>query len=362
VSNPIDLAGHLAGQLGGDARRLSTAPRSFVTRRVPGDLLRCLCAGDLKPKPGDVVLARLERLGHHTRLHLPDGRRRQLFVGDAVVLAYANRYASSQYEAVVPEDLGPCHLAAGGGIAARVTERNHRIRRGATAIQPLGLVTTRAGEPPLNLASFARPRPPRPQPGALPVLAVVGSAMDSGKTTAAAHLARGLSQLGRRVGYAKVTGTVAAGDPWLVADAGAEIVLDMADAGYASTYGVPSEALDEILLSLLGCLQQEGGLDAAILEVADGLLQPETAALLASERFDSLVNGILFAARDSMSALLGVDRLRRDDHRLLGLTGTIEASPLERREAATAGLPFFRRRDLADPQTAAKLLATALAA
>jgi len=356
MSRPFDLA----ATLGRDARRLTTSPQSFVTRRVPRDQLGCLCAGDLRPQAGDVVLARVERLGHHKRLHLPDGRRRQLFVGDTVLLAYANRYASSQYEALVPEDLGPCHLAAGGGVAARVTERNQRVRR-ATVIHPLGLVAARPGEPPLNVASFARPRPPSPRPGSFPVLAVLGSAMDSGKTTAAAHLARGLSQLGKRVGYAKVTGTVAAGDPWLVADAGAEIVLDTADAGYASTYGVPHQALDEILLCLVGHLQL-AGVDVALIEVADGLLQAETAALLGSDHFDSLVGGVLFAARDSMSAALGAERLRRYGQRLLGLTGAIEVSPLDLRESREIGLPFFGCSELADSQTAAKLVEAARAA
>lgn len=341
--------------LGAHAGRLAGAPQAFVTRRVPRELMRCLLAGDLRPRSGDVVLAEVTRLGHHRRLQLPEGRLRNLFVGDAVIVAYGDRYASTQFEARVPRDLSPCQLVAGGGIAARVTERHQRIRRGATEIRPLGLVTAGPDEPPLNLAGFARPRATVPAPGALPVLAILGSAMDSGKTTSAAHLIRGLRKLGRQPGYAKVTGTGACGDPMLAADAGARVVRDFTDTGHASTYGISPAALDEVLLSLLAQLH-EAGADVAVLEVADGLLQPETRAILGSRRFRAFTRGILFAARDAMSAVSGAEMLRLGGLPLLGLVGTIESAPLEIREADAAAVPMWRRRDLDDPRVAGKLL------
>ena len=354
----MSSSSELPERLGQHASRLSRAPQAFATRRVPREVMRCLCAGDLRPRAGDLVLAEVTKLGHHRRLHLPDGRPRNLFPGDAVIVAYADRYASSQFEARVPDDLSPCHLAAGGGIAARVTERHQRIRRGVTAIRPLGLVTAGPDEPPLNVASFARPRPATPRAGELPVIAVLGSAMDSGKTTAAAHLIHGLARLGKRTGYGKVTGTGAAGDPMLVTDAGAHVVRDFTDVGHASTYGLSAGAIDEVFLSLVGQLRDEGA-EVVVLEIADGLLQPETRAILASSDFRSLVTGVLLAVRDSMGAVSGVQILRRTGLPLLGLAGTIETAPLEVREAGTTGLPIWRRSDLDDGQVAAKLLQTA---
>jgi dethiobiotin synthetase len=335
--------------------RLQDAPRAFTTRRVPREELRCLAGGDLRPRSGDLVLAEVTALGHHRRLHLPDGRLRTLFRGDSVVVAYGHRYASSQFEARVPADLGPCHLAAGGGIAARVVERHQRIRRGTTGLRPLGLVTAGPDEPPLNVAAFARPRPRLPAPGETPVVALLGSAMDSGKTTAAAHLVRGLTRLGLRAGYAKITGTGASGDPMLVTDAGAHVVRDFTDVGHASTYGLSPAAVDEVLLSLVGHLRDDGA-EVAVLEIADGLLQPETAALLASARFRSLVDGILLATRDAMGALAGAERLRAAGLPLLGLCGALEAAPLEVREARATELPIWGRHDLDDPATASKLV------
>jgi hypothetical protein len=310
---------------------------------------------DQRPKVGDLVLARVESLGHHTRLHLPDGRRRNLFVGDDVILAYADRYAPSQFEAAVPSRLDDCHLVAGGGIAALVTERHRHVRR-PTRIRPLGLVANEEGEP-LNVAGWALPPPSAAaRAGSVPTLAVVGTAMDSGKTTTAAFLARGLSACGIRVGYAKVTGTAAAGDPSLVADAGADPVLDFTDAGYASTYRIPTTALESVFVDLVAHLQGSG-VGAILLEIADGLFQTETAALIARDAFRRFVDGVVFAAQDAMGAAAGVSRIREAGHRVFALAGRLEVAPLQVREAcAVARLPFLRRRDLADPSTATKLL------
>jgi hypothetical protein len=180
--------------------------------------------------------------------------------------------------------------------------------------------------------------------------------MDSGKTTAAAFLARGLSRSGLRVAYAKVTGTAAAGDPTLVADAGAHPVLDFTDVGYASTYRISAAALEGVFTDLLAHLQRSGA-EAIVLEIADGLFQPETAALVSRDAFKRLVDGLLFAAQDAMGAAAGVSQLRDEGHRVLALTGRMEIAPLQVREAsAVTRLPFLRRSDLADPCAAAKLL------
>ncbi|MGH0037184.1 MAG: DUF1611 domain-containing protein [Myxococcota bacterium] len=333
--------------------------RAYTTRRVPRAALTATCRDIATPAAGDLVLARVEALGHHKRLHLPNGRRRQLFAGDEIIVAYADRYAPQQFEARVPPDLGPCHLVASGGVAGRVETRHRRIRSGPTRIRPIGLVCSEPGEPPLNVANWALPPAPHPEPGRVPIIAALGTSMDSGKTTSVADLAHGATSAGYRVGYAKVTGTGAAGDPMLMVDAGADPVLDFTDVGHVSTYLLSDDVVESILLELIGHLQH-ARVDVILLEVADGLLQRETAALASGPLFRRFVDGCLFAAPDAMSAVAGVAWLR--DRRLpgLGLCGSIETSPLQVREASEAtALPHFGRSDLADPATAAKLISLA---
>ncbi|MBK7951017.1 MAG: DUF1611 domain-containing protein [Deltaproteobacteria bacterium] len=335
--------------------RIEEAIRAYSTRRVPADAMRSL-RNDLAPSAGDLVLARVESVGQHKRLHTVDGGRKNLFAGDLVIVAYGDRYAPNQYEALVPSDLRDCDLAAGGGIAGRVVARHEKMR-GPTRLHPIGLVASDPDGPPLNLGGFGLEPPTSRGPIRVPVVAVVGTSMDAGKTTTSAHLVRGLRNAGQRVGYAKVTGTAAAGDPGLLRDAGAQLVLDFTDAGFASTYRLPSSTVvaifEELVLHLVAA-----GADAIVIEVADGLLQRETEALLQSRTFRSRVNGVIFTAADSLGAVGGVQWLRDRKLPVAGLSGRLLTSPLQVREATTATrLPVYGLKDLLDPATAAKLVA-----
>jgi len=340
-----------------DAAALAGAARAFTTRRVPREVQRALVR-ERAPRPGDLVLVRIDRLGQHRRLHLPDGRRQNLFGGELAVVAYADRYAPRQFEAIVPIDLSPCHLVASGGVAAEVVSAHDRVRRSATAVTPLGLVAREPGGDVLNLADFALEAPGAPSfETAPPVIAVLGTAMNSGKTTVAAHLARGLRRAGIQAGFAKVTGTGAAGDPFLLRDAGAQPVLDFSDAGHASTYRVSTAAIVDIVDTLIGHLAA-AATDVILLEVADGCLQPETTELMRHPAFRARVDGVLFAAADAMGAAYGADWIQRAGYDLLAISGVLTAAPLQVREALYAtGLPVVHTDKLLDPNEALKVLA-----
>lgn len=340
--------------------RLRRANWSFMTRRVDQSTAVRLLTGHAVPQAGDVVLARIDALGHHANLHLPSGRKRHLFVGDEVVVAYGNRYASSQFEAIVPSGLGPCHLVAGGGMASWAVSWHRSIARGPTRITPLGLVGRADGRR-INLRDFAlRPLQLQAPDHGPTSIATLGTSMDSGKTQSACFLARGLIAAGLRVGYAKATGTGAGGDVGWLEDAGADPVLDFTDVGMGSTYLARLEELEEGMETLLATIAAKG-VDAILVEVADGVLQRETAALLQSETFNRCIDAVMLAAQDSMGAMAGVNWLRRHCARpVLAISGVLSASPLQEKEARTStGLEVFSREGLADPTNAMKLLARA---
>ena len=339
-----------------ESPRLRRAAWASTTRRVRGPL--CIGEGTASPMPGDLLLARVDAIGYHGALQLPDGRRRRLFVDDEIVVAYGNRYAPNQFEAVVPRSLGPCQLVAGGGVAARVVSWHGSISKQATQITPLAAIAKARGAT-ANLRDYALPsldHIPTPQPA---TLVVCGTAMDSGKTQTAAYLVKGLSLAGLRVGFAKITGTGSGGDTWLLKDAGASPVLDFTDAGLASTYLEPAWEIQRVFTTLVGHLTA-ANVDAIVLEIADGVLQTETAALLKSALFATAVDGVLFASGDAMGALAGENWLRRNRLPLIALSGIVSSSPLQRREAAkSTGLPVLDRQDLLREQTALGLLSAA---
>ena len=145
--------------------------------------------------------------------------------------------------------MGPCHMVAGGGIASRAVSWHDRIVRGPTHITPIGLLADADGKR-INLRDFAIDTGTQMSESLPTIVAIIGTAMDAGKTQTAAFLVRGLIAAGLRVGYAKITGTGAGGDTWLLKDAGADPVLDFTDAGLASTYLAAPEEIEAILVTL----------------------------------------------------------------------------------------------------------------
>lgn len=327
-----------------DASRRRLAKRGFTTRHARDADMDTLIVADRAPRSGDLVLARIDAVGQHAWLESPGGRHQTLFVGDEVLLAYGNRYAPDYFEAIVPERPSPCHLAAAGGVAGRVIGAKRGLKE-PTKITPIAFVGDREGRV-LNLARWIL-SPPRTT-RRLPTVAVVGTSMNAGKTTSAAWLTRGLTRSGLRVGAAKVTGTGAGKDLWLMSDAGADTVLDFTDAGHPSTYGLTAEAVERILIHLTDLLGQAER-DAIVLEIADGIYEPETAALLAGSIFHERVDAVLFAAGDAAGAAAGVAAIQATGMTVSGVSGVLTSSPLAVREARMAvGLPVFDLETLGD--------------
>lgn len=333
---------------------LTGVKRAYSTRRV--DLGRAVSARtDIAPSNGDLVLARVGEIGQHQRIELPEGRRAPMREGEQIIVAFSNRYAPDQFEAVVPDDLGPVSLVAGGGIAGRVVAQ-HANMLDATELLPIGLLADASGRV-LNVAEGAIGEPvglPRP-----PVVAVVGAAMNSGKTTTVAKLAQGLASAGERVGAIKVTGTGSGGDIWSFKDHGAHVAYDFTDFGWATTAGIGVEAVAEILRCGIAQLSADG-CTAIVVEVADGVFQRETGELVEHPAFAEHVDAVLFAATDALCGIAGIDWLAARGHAPLAVSGVLTASPLAMRELeGQTRTPIWDIETLADAAHAKGVLVTA---
>lgn len=313
------------------------------------------------PSPGDVVLARVEELGKHTRLESPHSRRQTLFVGDELLVAYGHRYAPDQFEAEVPSDLREAHLVAAGGLTGLVTAQ-HACIDAPTVVQPLGLVADGSGV--LNLQRLAPHSPTaltdhvaeRLPAGRPPVVAVLGTSMNSGKSTTLGCLVRGLSSSGLQVAAGKATGTGAGGDPRMFTDAGATKVLDFTDFGYPSTFRLPYEQVRSVLVSLIDELS-DAETDVVVVEIADGVYQGETSRLLADPVFHAAVDRVVFAAADALGATAGVALLQSLDVGVAAVSGVLTSSPLGAREArAVLPVPVIDTYALSEPAVAQALM------
>lgn len=323
----------------------------FASRRIDTALATGLNADVAASRPGDMILGRVMTIGSHRRIQLPSGRPSTLYPGDLVALPCGARYAPDQFEGLAEIDPDGCDMLAGGGCVGRMVHRNERIKL-PTRIQPIGRITGPDGRV-LNIGGFSLP--PRVTQHEIPAICVIGTSMNSGKTTAAVALSHGLTLAGWRVAALKGTGTGSFGDYNAFVDAGAAHVGDFTDVGMATTY---LEPLPRVAAGIATLLSESAalGCDIAVMELADGIFQRETAALLHDPELRARFGGFIFACGDAIAAAGGAAELTRIGIRPVALTGMLSCSPMAITEAETAtGIDVMTQGQLLDPAEANRL-------
>lgn len=282
------------------------------------------------PEAGDVAVFKVVSVGKHKQIQSDTKRNVLILPGDYILAAFGTRYATSQFEGYLPSSCRTDFhiLGAGGTIGVIQSMHASLVDKGPTVLQIIGYVTNQNGQV-VNtkkvagqLSSFTGASAKRCQ-----IILSVGSSMDSGKTTTAAYLSRGLVLNDNRVSFIKLTGTVYSKDADLVYDCGAQYTIDFSAFGFPSTY----LCSEQELLSLFESLMQKAAAqepDVVIIEIADGILQRETKLLLENKAFMSLVDHVVFSCGDSLSALSGVKVLKDMDIYPSALSGLFTASPL----------------------------------
>jgi hypothetical protein len=304
------------------------------------------------PLMGQVLLARVAQLGHHKAIDDPAGARHAIFEGDVVGVVFSPRYATEQFEAIVPPNLETVQIVAGGGVCGLVVSRS-AVMQNPTMLQPLGFLVDRRGNR-INLSDHGLSPTATPN-GHVPVVLSVGASMDAGKTTAAGSLVHGLSRAGWRVSAAKLTGTAAAKDPRYMLDSGAMRVLDFAGVGYASTLGISAEQLENIADTCMSQLAEDAP-DLLVLEIADGITQRETRMLLSWFAKRAGPTYAMYSCGDALAVDVGIRRLRALGVRPIAVSGTVTISPLAMAEAqAETDLPVLSREMLRNPEVVSRL-------
>jgi len=325
----------------------------FSSRRIDPKLAYGLDKDVASAKPGDMILGRVISIGQHARIQLPTGRPATLYPGDLVAMPCGARYAPDQFEGLAEIDPKGCDMLAGGGCLGRMIHRNTR-RKEPTRVQPLGRILDATAKV-ISTEDHALPAFGSAFSPDIPVIGVFGAAMNSGKTTAAVALSHGLTKAGWKVAALKGTGTGAFGDFNDYVDTGASMVADFTDAGMVTTYLESHKRVMRAITDLVAEAQSQG-CDIAVLEIADGLFQRETAALLADPKFRAMLTGTLFACGDPLAASGGVLALARNHIRPLALTGMVSCSPMATAEAQqNTEIDVLTRQNLLDPAEANRL-------
>jgi len=304
------------------------------------------------PRANDILVSQIANIGRHTRLDLRNQSKSKLFMGDLVGLSFSPRYATGQFQAIVPDTLDQVHFVCAGGVCGQVSGIPAEMKQ-PTLLKPMGYLVDENGRR-VQLGDYALPAG-IPNTKGTQVMCVVGSAMDSGKTTAAFALINGLTRAGLRVGSAKITGTASAKDLTYFKSAGSVRVLDFTQAGYASTADLEIDQLDDLTNRILCDLMLDKP-DVIVLEIADGVTQRETVMLLDHFAKNNTLDKMLYTCNDALGVESGVRRLADRGLPICGVSGMVTRSALSTREAKDeTSLPVYTRDQLLCPDIASMI-------
>lgn len=300
---------------------------SWATRLIAGSEFNLEKSPLSKPLPGDLGLFRIKEIGYHQSIITKDDRKLRLYENDFFVGVFGNRYATDGFEGRVGK-LDKISMLTAAGMVGTVRYKHKSIKK-STKLAFEGLLLNSQGNR-INLkTSFFHKSASKLAPKNL--ILVVGSGMNSGKTTSASKLIHGLSEEGLKVAACKLTGSVSNRDKNELYSASADFVIDFSDYGFPSTYLCKKEELMNLFKTMLFDIEKASS-DVIVMEIADGILQRETKILLTDKEVHAVTKGVILAAESAPSALYSSKQLQKWGYDVIAVSGAITSSPLSSQE------------------------------
>jgi hypothetical protein len=298
---------------------------------------------DKPPQAGDLVYGIIDCIGQHSSLENASGRIHMIHDGTKAIFVFGNRYAPDFYEGLVPGEMtDEVNLLARSGIVGVVKTKNSMIKD-PTKVKISGYVCDEKGDV-LNTRDFPLIKPRntiKKEPRSRMIL-VCGTSMNSGKSMAAAACCWALTAIGYNVRASKITGTASLKDILLMNDAGANRYADFTYLGYPSTYLLTKQELLGIF-NQLDLKYANNPKNFWVVELADGVIQRETAMLLNSPEVTSRIHRLIFCASDAFGAIGGLRTLKEKFNLIPdAISGICSSSPLHTRELSEfTNIPVF---------------------
>ena len=273
-------------------------------------------SADIPCEEGVLIAARvLNNKSRYNQLELTSGRMATLTAGDIVVGALGHRNALRGYSGRLPDSLAvgdTVQLLNIGGVIGLCDSANPDVGPPFDC-EVLGTVLhfpylgERIGVP-ARVGEFELADNPSLHTSGVPVIALAGTCMDSGKTAAACAVVGRLRHLGKNVAACKATGVSLRRDILAMQDAGASDAMIFSDLGVVTTTEANGPALTRTLLTRLAA----PGPDVIVLELGDGLLGSYgVEAILTDADIRAALTAVLLCANDPVAAWGGAEILRK---------------------------------------------------
>lgn len=277
---------------------------------------------DCDAAEGAVVCVRALTDKHvYGELELPTGRMAKVVKGNLVVGVLGARQALHGYMGHVPTEVkqgDTLSLLNIGGVIG-VCDSPTRDLGMPIAVEVIGQVI-REGKP-LNIKDFALPPCEELAAEGPPLILILGTCMNAGKTYAAAEIIRVLSGAGVKVAAGKVSGVAALKDVLKMADNGAIATATFLDCGLPST--VNTVDLGATARAVVQQLERSAP-DVILLELGDGIIGGyNTGSILRDPSIRNRTRARVLCANDLVGAWGGNLYLEELKHRPEVISGPV---------------------------------------
>ncbi len=283
---------------------------------------------------GYVVVGRaLAEKEQYDEIECSDGAFRHIREGDVLVGTLGGRQALKGYSGRVPRHIAPgdtLNVLNLGGLIGECTAAHPELGP-ALPVEVLGAVMVKRND------QWTHARIQEDALGmrhrletSVPLVAVSGTAMETGKTEAACRIVEGLTDRGLQVGAAKLTGASLMRDVRRMRAHGATAVSTFTDAGIACTV---EDAVTPVAKGVIHHLNETEDLDVIVTEMGDGFVgYYGVDDLLTDMELQSFIEAHVVAATDLAGAWAAERTFRERYHTdITALTGPVTDNDVGRR-------------------------------
>ncbi|GCE25622.1 hypothetical protein KDA_11060 [Dictyobacter alpinus] len=253
------------------------------------------------PEEGAVLIAEaLSDAGKNNLLEFTSGRIGFLTEGDILPVVLGKRRALREYSGDIPKQVAVgdvLYYLCESGVVGEIRGINEQW---GAPIQVRILGSLLENGKPVNIKQSALPNYTTLEQSA-PIIGVVGTCMNIGKTTAICKIIKHFKAQGLKVAGVKLSGVASTQDLDKIQDAGASPVLGFMDAGLPSTCGNP-QAVIEAAISVLHAANTFNP-DLIIAEFGDGILgEYNVGHILKSPHIQQHISSFIVGAGDLVGA------------------------------------------------------------
>lgn len=276
-------------------------------------------SADIPCEEGVLVAAEvLNNKGTYNQLELTSGRMAVVKKGDVVVAALGHRKALFGYSGHIPEKLAvgdTLQLLNIGGVIGVCDSVNPGFgppfdARVLGTVLDFPYLGERIGVP-ARVGMERLAADPVVDTRGIPVIAIAGTCMNSGKTAAACAIVSRLRHHGHTVDAFKATGVSLRRDILAMEDAGARATLIFTDFGVVSTTAGNGPPVTRTMLTRLATSSRPP--DVIVFELGDGILGAYgVEAILRDEAIRKALSCVVLCANDPVAAWGGVRLLREE--------------------------------------------------